>query len=98
MEVKNIDIQIDPEYTMHKKIKDNLFLSKEEMDILDRFNINYINMSSLSELIYELEIIEEDNVTDEDLMKIIKEDNDDDLLSNLLDVLSERNYYENYKK
>ena len=69
---------------MHKKIKDNLFLSKEEMDILDRFNINYINMSSLSELIYELEIIEEDN--------------DDDLLSNLLDVLSERNYYENYKK
>ena len=81
MEVKNIDIQIDPEYTMHKKIKDNLFLSKEEMDILDRFNIN---MSSLSELIYELEIIEEDN--------------DDDLLSNLLDVLSERNYYENYKK
>ena len=41
-------------------------------------------MSSLSELIYELEIIEEDS--------------DDDLLSNLLDVLSERNYYENYKK
>ena len=31
MEVKNIDIQIDPEYTMHKKIKDNLFLSKEEI-------------------------------------------------------------------
>ncbi len=73
MEVKNFDIQIDPEYTMHKKIKDNLFLSKEEIDILDRFNIEYINMSSLSELIY-------------------------DLLSNLLDVLSERNYYENYKK
>lgn len=84
MEVKNIDIQIDPEYTMHKKIKDNLFLSKEEIDILDRFNIEYINMSSLSELIYELEIIEKDS--------------DDDLLSNLLDVLSERNYYENYKK
>lgn len=84
MEVKNIDIQIAPEYTMHKKIKDNLFLSKEEMDILDRFNIDYINMSSFSELIYELEIIEEDN--------------NDDLLSNLLDVLSERNYYENYKK
>lgn len=69
---------------MHKKIKDNLFLSKEEIDILDRFNIEYINMSSLSELIYELEIIEKDS--------------DDDLLSNLLDVLSERNYYENYKK
>lgn len=84
MEVKNFDIQIDLEYTMHKKIKDNLFLSKEEIDILDRFNIEYINMSSLSELIYELEIIEEDS--------------DDDLLSNLLDVLSERNYYENYKK
>ncbi len=91
MEVKNFDIQIDPEYTMHKKIKDNLFLSKEEIDILDRFNIEYINMSSLSELIYELEIIEKDEQRTEQANNDLR-----DLLS--LKKLDRIDLFENYKK
>ena len=84
MDLSKLEVEINPDYTMMKKVNKNIYLSQEQMDILDSYNINYKNCSSLSELINELEIIFEET--------------DDDVLSNLLDVLSERNYYENYKK
>lgn len=80
----NIDVEINPDYTMMKKVNGNLYLSEEQMEILKSYNIDYMRFSSLKDLIHEL-------------MEEIEE-NDDDVLENLLDVLSERDYYENYNK
>ena len=77
----NIDVEINPDYTMMKKVNGNLYLSEEQMEILKSYNMKF---SSLKDLIHEL-------------MEEIEE-NDDDVLENLLDVLSERDYYENYNK
>ena len=84
MDLSKLEVEINPDYTMMKKVNKNIYLSQEQMDILDSYNIDYKNLSSLSELINEIEIIFDET--------------NDDLLSNLLDVLSERNYYENFKK
>ena len=84
MNTDNIEIEINPEYTMHK-IRDNgINLSNEEIDILKEYNIDYMNFHSLNELIMEL-----DELYDE---------TGDDIINNLLDRLSERDYYENYNK
>lgn len=80
----DIDVEINPDYTMMKKVNGNLYLSEEQMEILKSYNIDYVKFSSLKDLIHEL-------------MEEIEE-NDDDVLENLLDVLSERDYYENYNK
>lgn len=80
----DIDVEINPDYTMMKKVNGNLYLSEEQMEILKSYNIDYMKFSSLKDLIHEL-------------MEEIEE-NDDDVLENLLDVLSERDYYENYSK
>ena len=80
----DIDVEINPDYTMMKKVNDNLYLSEEQMEILKSYNIDYMKFSSFKDLIHEL-------------MEEIEE-NDDDVLENLLDVLSERDYYENYNK
>ena len=80
----NIDVEINPDYTMMKKVNGNLYLSEEQMEILKSYNIDYMKFSSLKDLIHEL-------------MEEIEE-NDDDVLEKLIDVLSERDYYENYNK
>ena len=80
----DLDVEINPDYTMMKKVNGNLYLSEEQMEILKSYNIDYMKFSSLKDLIHEL-------------MEEIEE-NDDDVLENLLDVLSERDYYENYNK
>lgn len=80
----DIDVEINPDYTMMKKVNGNLYLSEEQMEILKSYNIDYMKFSNLKDLIHEL-------------MEEIEE-NDDDVLENLLDVLSERDYYENYNK
>lgn len=80
----DIDVEINPDYTMMKKVNGNLYLSEEQIEILKSYNIDYMKFSSLKDLIHEL-------------MEEIEE-NDDDVLENLLDVLSERDYYENYNK
>ena len=59
-------------------------LSEEQIDILKEYNIDYLSCKSLNELIYKIE-----NVYDE---------TNDDVLNNLLDILSERDYYENFNK
>ena len=80
----NIDIEIDPSYTMMKKLPNGLMLSQEQIDILEEYNIDYLGCKSLNELIYKVETIYDET--------------EDDVLNNLLDVLSERDYYENYNK
>lgn len=72
------------EYTMAKKLSNGLYLSQEQMDILEKYNINYQSCHSLKELIYYVETcFEETNQTE---------------LDNLLDILAERDYYENFRK
>lgn len=78
------EYNVNPEYTLLKKANDYIYLSQEQMDILDEYEIDYRNVKTLSELIYKVEKAFEEN--------------DDDVLNNLLDVLSERNYYENFNK
>lgn len=80
----DIDVEINPDYTMMKKVNGNLYLSEEQMEILKSYNIDYMKYNNLKDLIHEL-------------MEEIEE-NDDDVLENLLDILSERDYYENYNK
>lgn len=84
MNYDNLEVEINPDYTMMKKINKNLYLSQEQIDILETYNIDYKNITNLSELI---RIVE--NAFDE---------TNDDILDNLLDVLQERNYYEDYNK
>lgn len=79
-----LDVEINPDYTMMKKVNGSLNLSEEQMEILKSYNIDYMKFNNLKDLIHEL-------------MEEIEE-NDDDVLENLLDVLSERDYYENYNK
>lgn len=80
----NIDIEIIPEYTMMKKVNDSLYLSPEQMEILTNYNIDYKKCHNIKEIINEL--------------LLIREECDDDIIENLLDVLSERDYYENFNK
>lgn len=84
MDYDKIEVDINPDYTMMKKVKDKLYLSQEQMDILKEFNIDYMQYSNLRELIMALEELYETS--------------GDDVINNLLDVLSERDYYENYNK
>lgn len=84
MDLSNLEVEINPEYTTMKKVNSGLYLSQEQMDILDNYAIDYRRFNNLSDLICEIEVIAEDT--------------DDDLILNLLDVLSERDYYENFKK
>ena len=79
----NINIDINPDYTMMKKQKNGLFLSQEQVEILEENNIDYNKCKTLQELIYTIEQYIDDN--------------NYDVLNNLLDVLQERNYYQNYK-
>ncbi len=79
----NIDIDINPDYTMMKKQKNGLFLSQEQVEILEENNIDYSKCKTLQELIYTIEQYIDDN--------------NYDVLNNLLDILQERNYYQNYK-
>lgn len=82
--MEKIDVDINPDYTMMKKLPNGLKLSQEQIDILESYNINYKRCKSLNELIYKI--------------SIVYDNTNDDVLSNLLDVLSERDYYENYPK
>lgn len=84
MNYDNLEVEINPDYTMMKKVKDNLYLSQEQIDILKEFNIDYNKFSNLKDLILELESLYDDT--------------GDEVINNLLDVLSERDYYENYNK
>ena len=78
--LKNVDFQKNKLV----KVNDKLYLTNYQIEILKRFNINYQNVSSLNEIIYEAEEVYEDTLDEE--------------LDIVLTELSERNYYENTHK
>ena len=85
MDLSNLEVEINPDYTMMKKVNTKgLYLSQEQIDILKSYNINYMNCNSIRQLMIEVEEVFEEC--------------GDDILNNLLNVLAERDYYENYKK
>ena len=84
LDIKNIINNMDFESNYLKKINNNLNLTKYQMTVLDKFNIDYKNASSLSEIIY---------LTNEVYNETLDEE-----LDLILNELSERNYYENTNK
>lgn len=79
-----MEYDVNPDYTLSKKRDNGLYLSDEMVEILEEYDIDYLKCKTLKELI---------RVVEESL-----EENDADALDNLLSILSERDYYENYKK
>ena len=75
---------IDVESNRLVKINNKLYLTNYQIEILNKYNIDYKSLGNLSSIIYVAEeILEEDDY--EDLDEIIRE-------------LAERNYYENTNK
>ena len=75
---------IDFESNRLVKINNKLYLTNYQIEILNKYNIDYKSLGNLSYIIYVAEeILEEDD--SEDLDEIIRE-------------LAERNYYENTNK
>ena len=83
MDYDNI-IDIDFDKKMHKKRENGLLLTDEQIEILNKYDINYLKYSNISSLIYEIEEILNEEYNDE-LDKISSE-------------LAEFNYYNNTNK
>lgn len=80
-EIKNILNNIDFNNNKLIKINDNLYLTNNQIDILKRYKIDYETSNSLRDLMIKIE-----NILDyeEEIPELV----------DLLDKLSERNYYE----
>ena len=80
-EIKNIINNIDFNNNKLIKINNNLYLTNNQIDILKRYKIDYETSNSLRDLMFKIE-----NILDyeEEIPELI----------DLLDKLSERNYYE----
>lgn len=75
---------IDFESNRLVKVNNKLYLTNYQIEILNKYNIDYKSLGNLSSIIYVAEeILEEDDY--DDLDEVIRE-------------LAERNYYENTNK
>ena len=63
-----------------------LMLTNREVEVLDRYNINYKNCTTLKEIIFQIEDLIQD-------MDIVEED-----LDYISGTISERDYYQNTNK
>lgn len=67
------------------KIKNDIYLSDKQMDILKRYNINCYKFNNLSSLIFEIETLLNSGIGEEDLEQLSMD-------------LSQINYYNNTNK
>ena len=75
---------VDFDYYMKKNIGNGIYLSDEEISILNMYTIDYKNVKSINELIYKIdEYLEEENIEE---------------LEWLASTLAETNYYQNTNK
>ena len=81
-ELKNILKSIENNKLV--KVNDNITLTNNQIEILDRYKIDYKTSNSIRDLMLKIEDYIDYNNNYE--------------LENLLDTLSERNYYENTNK
>ena len=80
-EINDILNNIDFDNNKLIKINNNLYLTNNQIDILKRYNIDYETSNSLRDLMIKIE-------------DILDYEEDIPELEELLDKLSERNYYE----
>lgn len=80
-EIKNILNNIDFDNNKLIKINNNLYLTNNQIEILKRYNIDYETSNSLRDLMIKIEDILD---YEEDIPELV----------DLLNKLSERNYYE----
>lgn len=80
-EINDILNNIDFENNKLIKINNNLYLTNNQIDILKKYNIDYETSNSLRDLMIKIE-------------DILDYEEDIPELEELLDKLSERNYYE----
>ncbi len=83
-DINKLVSQLDFESNKLQKVNDNLVLTKYQIDVLTRNGIDLQIVTSLHDIIYEAEEVYEDTLDEE--------------LEQVLDELSERNYYENTNK
>lgn len=87
MNINGEEINIDDLFNkkhLHKELKNGIYLSDYQIEVLQKYGINPEECSSISELIYEI-----DEILDEE------ESDDLDLISK---EISEFNYYSNTNK
>ena len=77
-------IDIDFDKNMHKTRSNGLILSDYQIEVLNRYDIDYLKYNNISSLIYEIEEILNTEYNDE--------------LDKLSNELSEFNYYQNTNK
>ena len=80
----NIDDLYDQKY-MHKEIKKDIFLSDNQIVILNMYGINPYECSSIEDILFKIE-------------EILEEENDADDLEMVASEISEFNYYANTNK
>lgn len=83
-DINELVSQLDFESNKLQKVNDNLVLTRYQIDVLTRNGIDLQTVTSLHDIIYEAEEVYEDTLDEE--------------LEQVLDELSERNYYENTNK
>ena len=81
----DLDNILDIENNKINRIKNNIYLSNNQIDILKRYNINYLKYKDISSLIFDIETLLNDGYGDIDL-------------ENLSSSLQELNYYNNTNK
>ena len=83
--INSITNDIDIENTKLNKIKKDIYLSNDQIDILNRNGIDYLKFNSMSELIFEIE-------------ELLNNGYDSEELEDLSIKLQEINYYNNTNK
>ena len=82
--IKEVANNLDLNSNFLEDIGNNIFLSKKEMEILDKYDIKYRNKTSLRGILLEIEdILNEEKLED---------------LESVSDSISERVYYNNTNK
>lgn len=82
--IKEISDNLDLNSNFLEDIGNGIFLSKKEMEVLDKYNIDYQNKASLKNILLEIEnILNEESLEDLDLVS---------------ESISERIYYNNTNK
>lgn len=92
MKINNKEININElvkevysDKSMLKMRKNGIYLSDNDIEVLNRYDINYNNYSSLSSLLFEIEQVLNESYSADDLEELSKS-------------LAELNYYNNTNK
>ena len=85
-DIKNIIKEFDFKSNELNYLSKDIILSNKEIEVLDRYNIDYKSCISLKEIIYEIERIIDELGTEDEELELISQS------------ISERDYYKNTNK